>query len=96
MRTACSLPYGGVSLTDTSDRDPLDRDPPWIEIPPGQRPLEQRHPWTDTLLDRDPPMDRQTPVKTLPSHLWAVISNVENRPYLLFFAIQFHVSVIHV
>ena len=40
---------------------------PWTE-PPGQRPPGQRSPWTETpppSLGRDPPMDRQTPVKTL-------------------------------
>ena len=36
-----------VSLTDPPDRDPLDRDLP------GQRP-----PWTEILLDRDPPGQR--------------------------------------
>ena len=73
MRTACSLPYMGVSArgdrdprteilwTQTPlDRDPLDRDPP------RQRPLNG-DPWTETLLDRDPlPVDRQMPVKILP------------------------------
>ena len=34
----------GVSLTETPtpDRDPLDRNPPWTETAPGQRPPGQR------------------------------------------------------
>ena len=60
MRTARSLPYGGVSvrwvsLTETHldrdppdrdppDRDPLDRDPLWTETLPRQRPPGQRPP----------------------------------------------------
>ena len=48
MRTTCSLPDGGVSLT---------------EDPPGQR-----SPWTETLLDRDPPdktpLDRDPQTET--------------------------------
>ena len=55
MRTARSLPYGGVvSVTETPlDRDPPDRDPfdrqrpPQQTETPGQRP---RPPWTDRHL----------------------------------------------
>ena len=51
MHTARSLPYGGVSMTETSrtetpwtplDRDPQDGDPPWTET---ETPL-----WTDRHL----------------------------------------------
>ena len=72
IHTARSLPYGGLPDRDPSGtgqkpllhRDPLDRDPPWTEIPldrdpsfldrdlPGQRPLlpGQRPPWTEIPL----------------------------------------------
>ena len=69
MLTARSLLYGGFSLTETPlDRDPsLDKDPPTLNRDPSAL---DRDP-----LDRDPPgqrsppppVDRQTPVKTLPS-----------------------------
>ena len=54
MRTARSLPYGVGS--------------PWTETPPLQRPPPDRDcPDRDPPdRDRDPPVDRQTPVKTLP------------------------------
>ena len=49
MRTGRSLPYGGVSLTET----------PWTEIPPETPWTEtprQRPPWTEpTPPDRDLP-----------------------------------------
>ena len=61
MCTACSLPYGGVSMIDTTpwtetplDRDPPDRDPPDRD-PPDRDPPDR---------DQDPPVDRQTCVKT--------------------------------
>ena len=54
--------------------------PLWTETPSGQRPLDRDAPLTETTPDRDPPghvtcvacqdsdppLDRQTPVKTLP------------------------------
>ena len=58
---------------DILDRDPPGQRPPWTETP------QTETPWTDTPLNRhppdrdpsgqrqDPPVDRQTPVKTLPS-----------------------------
>ena len=58
MRTTRSLPYWGVSLTQT----PLDRDPPGQRPSPEQRPLWQRPPldrtppWTESPLDRDQPL----------------------------------------
>ena len=59
------------SQTETClDRDPLDRDPPGHrspgQKPPGQRLRWTETPWTETPLDRDwdPPVNRQTPVKT--------------------------------
>ena len=73
MRTARSLPYGEVSMTENPrtethlDRDPpgqrpplLDRDPPppGQRSPPGQRLPRQRPLWTNTpLMDRDPRME---------------------------------------
>ena len=67
MRTAPSLPYRGVSMTETPpDRDPpgqrpQDRDPqtetprqrPLRLRPPGQRLPRQRPPWIETPWDRD-------------------------------------------
>ena len=50
-------------------RSPRQR-PPWKETPSGQRPLlAQRPPRQRPSLDKDqdPPVERQTPVKTLPS-----------------------------
>ena len=81
----------GVSLTETlpgqrpPDRDPLDGDPPgqrphWTETP-VQRPPGQT-PWSSDLwcmLGQRPPVDRQTPVKTLPCpklRLRAVLTEV--------------------
>ena len=49
MRTASSLPYGGVSLTGT----------PWTETP-----LDRDSPWTETPLDREPPLWTETPLWT--------------------------------
>ena len=72
MHTTRSLPYrGGLLNRDPSwTETPLDRDPP----PPRQRlpctetPSGQRSPWTETPLERDSLLvDRQTPVKALPS-----------------------------
>ena len=59
MCTAHSLPYWGVSLTDTPDRDPPGSETPWTETPqPGQRPPN---------LDRDPqPLDRDLPPDRAP------------------------------
>ena len=50
------------------DRDPIYRDPldraTWAETPWTEITLDRDSP---PSLDRDPPVDRQTPVKTLPS-----------------------------
>ena len=55
---------------------PLDRDPPWTEIHPRQRPLwtktpGQRPPQTETPMDRDPPGQKlpwtETPLDRDPS-----------------------------
>ena len=59
MQTTRSLPYRGVSLTET----PLDRDPPWTETPldrdpSGQRPLWTETPRTDILWTEIPPGQR--------------------------------------
>ena len=66
MRTA-RLYHMGVLLTET----PIDRDPPWTETPwtepPGQSPQDRDPPPDGNPLDRDRPMNRQTPVKLLPS-----------------------------
>ena len=82
MRTACLLPYkGGGSLSGgVLYPGGLCLKPSWTDTPqtetPGQRP-----PWTEFPLDGDPqvmwplmhagtetpPVDRQIPVKTLPS-----------------------------
>ena len=79
MRTARSLPYGGVSVWETLpwtetplDRDPLDRDPLWTEIPSGQRPPLDRDPsvmWpvVHAGTETPPPVKRITDrCKTLP------------------------------
>ena len=59
MRTARSLPYGGVYVWGLPNRDPpLHRDPL------GQRPL-----WTETPLDRDPPV------------MWPVVYAGTKTPY---------------
>ena len=55
MCTVRSLPYRGFSLTET----PLDRETPWTETPLTGDPYGQRLP--------PPAVDRQTPVKSLPS-----------------------------
>ena len=56
MRTGLSLPYGGVSVTET---------------PPRQRHPGQRSPWTETPLDRDHPGQKppgqRPPTETLPN-----------------------------
>ena len=58
MRTARSLAYRGVSMTETPpDRDPQDRDPSgtetlWTETP------GQRRPWDRELPDGDPPCEQ--------------------------------------
>ena len=65
------------------DRDPLQKytqvGPPDRDPSGQRRPLDRNPPWTETSLDRDPsdrnptpqqrplPLDRQTPVKTLPA-----------------------------
>ena len=71
-------------------RTPLDRDPLGHRLPWTQTPRKIMGPGTETLPEgtwdqaarqevtsyRDPPMDRQTPLKALPCpklHLWAVI-----------------------
>ena len=51
--------------TPLGQRPPLDRDPPWTETPLGQRPPLDRDPLDRDPLNRGPPVDRQTPVKTL-------------------------------
>ena len=65
------------------DRDPQDRNPseqrhPWTETPgqrpPGQRPLRQR----PSGQRPPPPVDRQTPVKTLPSQTSFTHGNNKN------------------
>ena len=64
MRTARSLPYGGLPDKELSRQ----------KIPPGQRPPGQRPPWTETIWIETPwsgskwhhtetPVNRQTPVK---------------------------------
>ena len=68
MHTARSLLYRGSPWTET----------PWTETPrtetsgqrpPGQKSPGQRFPWTE-----NPPVDRQTPVKTLPSqNFWRAV-----------------------
>ena len=78
MRTAHSLHYMGEGAI-LLDRDPPGQRPPrrdpWTEMP-RQRPPGQKPPWIETPRqrppldgdpldrDRDPPVDRQTPVKT--------------------------------
>ena len=68
MRTAQTLPYGGLP-----DRDSLDRDLPPDRNHPDRDPMGQKSPRTETPSNREPPgqrplpLDRQTPVKTLPS-----------------------------
>ena len=58
---------------DPLDRDPLDRDPltetPLLDRDPPDRDLPTENPLDRDPhpVDRDPPVDRQTPVKTLPS-----------------------------
>ena len=62
---------GVVSLTE---RDLSGQRPPGTQIPPDREPSSgqrhspgQRPPWTETLPGQRSPVDRQTPVKTLPS-----------------------------
>ena len=63
MRTADSLPYEGVFLTETPlDRPPRDRDP-LDRNPLDGKPCGQRPPWTEIPLDRDTPRD-PTPLET--------------------------------
>ena len=50
MRSARSLPYGGISLTET----PPDRDPPGQRLPLDRSPPPPNRP------DRDPPVNRIT------------------------------------
>ena len=81
MRTARSLPYRGISMTETPpdrysspDTDPLDRDPldrdPYRQRPPGQRPHSgQRPPLDRDPPDRDPPGQRLRPPLRTDSHL---------------------------
>ena len=63
MRTVRSLPYGGVSLTET----PLGQRPPWTETPPdrdppsGQTPPGQRPPSGQTPPPRQRPSWTETP-----------------------------------
>ena len=83
MRIARSLPDRGGGLPDKRpplDRDPPGQRPQWTDTPLDRDPLDRDPPWTETPLDRDPlvrdppwietpppTVDRQTPVKTLPS-----------------------------
>ena len=58
MRTARSLPYGGVCPGSLPDRDPSDRDPQtyqWTETP-----LDRDPPWTETPWTETPPVNRMT------------------------------------
>ena len=80
MRTAHSLPYGGLpGQRPPLDRDLLDREPPWREIPWTETPLDRdpldqeppwreipwtETPWTETPLERDP-LDRDPPLNRI-------------------------------
>ena len=60
MRTASSLPtFFSLDRDPPGQRPPPRTETPWTETPNGQRP-----PWKETETS---PMDKQTPVKTLPS-----------------------------
>ena len=59
MRTARSLPHGGLH-----DRDPLDRDPP-DRNPPDRDPPD-RDPWTETSWTETPNPDRDHPAQRPP------------------------------
>ena len=72
MRTACSLPYGGLCLGGLPDRDlPGQRNPTWTktpQTPPGQRPPGQRPPVLRSPRQR--PSDRDPlQTETLPHTL---------------------------
>ena len=66
IRTACSLPDEGVSLTDT----------PQTETSPGQRPFPRQRPPIRTPLPRteapwtDPPKQRSPPVHRFSNRKW--------------------------
>ena len=71
MRTAHSLTYREVFLTETLDREPPGQRPPCTELAQYRNPWTETHPldrdlpWTEPPEQRSPPVDRQTRVKTL-------------------------------
>ena len=68
MRTARSLPYGGVFLTET----PLDRDSHLDRDPHGQKPPRCRLPWTET------PSGTETRVPTRLGKPWKMRVHLKN------------------